>query len=57
MRFQGISRMDRIIGYENHSLASCVNSKVLAEDRIYVITPISLPTTRTGYYNDQLFHN
>ena len=57
MRLPGMPWMDRVIGNENYSVVSYVNSKVSAEDRIQMIPYIFTANNTYRLFNNQLVYN
>jgi monoamine oxidase len=57
MRFPGMPWMDRVIGGENYSVVSYVNSKVAEEDKIQMIPYIFAADNTYRLYIDHLLYN
>jgi hypothetical protein len=57
MRFPGMPWMDRVIGGENYSVVSYVNSRVAPVDKIRMIPYIFTANNTYRLYNDRLLYN
>jgi Flavin containing amine oxidoreductase len=57
MRFPGMPWMDRVIGGENYSIVSYVNSKVPQEDQIQMIPYIFTANNTYRLFNNRLVYN
>ncbi|KAF2673077.1 flavin-containing amine oxidase [Microthyrium microscopicum] len=57
MRFPGMPWMDRVIGSQNTSIISYVNSKIKSTDRIQQIPYIFTANNTYRLFNDQLVYN
>ena len=57
MRFPGMEWMDRVIGQQNYSIVSYVNSKVSAADQIHMIPYIFAANNTFRLFNNQLVYN